>query len=179
MKKSEIRKKILKIRKNNKTQYSKIEFKNILKILNKINTKNKIVGGYYPFNYEIDIIEILEKFEKLNYKISLPRINKNSKMDFLLWSTIEPLSINKYGIPEPTSNKIINPSILLIPLVAFDKYNNRIGYGGGYYDRYLMKKKKNKKIITIGLAYSFQKVKKIPTTKHDIKLDFIITDKQS
>ncbi len=179
MKKSVIRKKILKIRKNNKTQYSKIEFKNILKILNKINTKNKIVGGYYPFNYEIDIIEILEKFEKLNYKISLPRINKNSKMDFLLWSTIEPLSINKYGIPEPTSNKIINPSILLIPLVAFDKYNNRIGYGGGYYDRYLMKKKKNKKIITIGLAYSFQKVKKIPTTKHDIKLDFIITDKQS
>ena len=179
MKKSVIRKKILKIRKNNKTQYSKIEFKNILKILNKINTKNKIVGGYSPFNYEIDIIEILEKFEKLNYKISLPRINKNSKMDFLLWSTIEPLSINKYGIPEPTSNKIINPSILLIPLVAFDKYNNRIGYGGGYYDRYLMKKKKNKKIITIGLAYSFQKVKKIPTTKHDIKLDFIITDKQS
>tara|TARA_Y100001958_G_scaffold157155_1_gene151524 strand:+ start:76 stop:615 length:540 start_codon:yes stop_codon:yes gene_type:complete len=179
VKKSVIRKKILKIRKNNKTQYSKIEFKNILKILNKINTKNKIVGGYYPFNYEIDIIEILEKFEKLNYKISLPRINKNSKMDFLLWSTIEPLSINKYGIPEPTSNKIINPSILLIPLVAFDKYNNRIGYGGGYYDRYLMKKKKNKKIITIGLAYSFQKVKKIPTTKHDIKLDFIITDKQS
>ena len=179
MKKSEIRKKILKIRKNNKIKYSKIDFKNILKILNKIDIKTKIVGGYYPFNYEVDVIEILEKFEKLNYKISLPRVNKNSKMDFLLWSTIEPLSINKYGIPEPTSNKIINPSILLVPLVAFDKYNNRIGYGGGYYDRYLMKRKKNKKIVTIGLAYSFQKVKKIPTTKHDIKLDFIITDKQS
>ena len=64
MKKSEIRKKILKIIKNNKIKYSKIDFKNILKILNKIDIKTKIVGGYYPFNYEVDVIEILEKFEK-------------------------------------------------------------------------------------------------------------------
>ena len=83
-------------------------------------------------------------------------------MNFFSWSNKEPLSINKYGIPEPISNKAIYPSILLVPLVAFDKNLNRIGYGGGYYDRYIKKIKKNKKVLTIGFAYSFQEVKKIP-----------------
>ena len=100
-------------------------------------------------------------------------------MDFFSWSTKEPLIINRYGIPEPTSNKIKFPNILLVPLVAFDKNRNRIGYGGGFYDRYIKKIKKNKKIITIGLAYSFQKVKKIPTNKNDVKLDYILTDKEN
>jgi 5-formyltetrahydrofolate cyclo-ligase len=87
------------------------------------------------------------------------------------------LTINKYGIPEPTSKKIIYPNILLVPLLAFDKYLNRIGYGGGYYDRYIKKIKTKKKILTIGLAYSFQKVKEIPVNKYDKKLDYIITEK--
>ena len=98
-------------------------------------------------------------------------------MNFFRWSIKDPLLINKYGIPEPTSNKIVYPDILLVPLVAFDKNLNRIGYGGGFYDRYLEKIKKNKKIITIGLAYFFQKVKKIPINKHDFKLDYIVTNK--
>ena len=82
-------------------------------------------------------------------------------MDFFQWSSKEPLSINKYGIPEPISDKVIYPDILLVPIVAFDKNFNRIGYGGGFYDRYIQRIKKNKNILTIGLAYSFQKVKKI------------------
>ena len=98
-------------------------------------------------------------------------------MDFFQWSINDPLSINKYGIPEPISNKIVYPNILLVPLVAFDKDLNRIGYGGGFYDRYIDKIKKNKKIITIGLAYSFQKVKNIPVNKYDFKLDHIVTNK--
>ena len=63
-------------------------------------------------------------------------------MDFFEWSSKEPLSINKYGIPEPTSNKIKFPDVLLVPLLAFDKNLNRVGYGGGYYDRYISKIKK-------------------------------------
>jgi 5-formyltetrahydrofolate cyclo-ligase len=98
-------------------------------------------------------------------------------MDFFSWSSEDPLEINKYGIPEPISNKIKYPDILLVPIVAYDKDLNRIGYGGGFYDRYLEKIKKVKKVTTIGLAYSFQKVKKIITNKYDIKLDFIITEK--
>ncbi len=103
---------------------------------------------------------------------------KNAQMDFFNWSTEDPLEINRYGIPEPTSTEIKYPNILLVPLVAFDKNFNRIGYGGGFYDRYINKIKKIKKIITIGLAYSFQKVDKIQINKHDIKLDFIVTEKE-
>ena len=120
----------------------------------------------------------MEKFEKLNYLISLPRIKEGSQMNFFDWSTKDPLVINKYGIPEPISKKKRYPDILLVPLVAYDKNLNRIGYGGGFYDRYIKKLKKIKKVITIGLAYSFQKVKKIPINKYDIKLDFVITEKQ-
>ena len=177
MNKSEIRKKIFKIRKQNSSKNFKIDFKDILNFLKKNKITGKIVGGYYPFNYEINTIDILKKFEKFNFKISLPKIKKNSQMDFFLWTTKSPLSINKYGIPEPISNKVVYPSILLVPLVAFDRHLNRVGYGGGFYDRYIKKLKKNKKIITIGLAFSFQKVKLVPTNKYDIKLDFIITNK--
>ncbi len=179
MNKLEIRKKILKIRKKNNIQDFRIDFEYILRILKKNKTSNKIVGGYYPYNYEVNVINILEKFEKYNYQISLPRIKKNSRMDLFYWSTKDPLMINRYGIPEPTSDKILYPSILLVPLVAFDKQFNRIGYGGGFYDRYIKKLKKNKNIITIGIAYSFQKVKKIPINKKDMKLDFIITEKNN
>ena len=98
-------------------------------------------------------------------------------MDFFEWSFNEPLVINKFGIPEPISKKIIYPDILFVPLVAFDKQFNRIGYGGGFYDRYIEKIRKRKKIITIGFAFPFQKVKKIVTNKYDKKLDFILLNK--
>ena len=78
--------------------------------------------------------------------ISLPKIKKNFEMNFFPWSTKQPLEINKFGIPEPTSNKIVYPNILLVPLVAYDEKLNRIGYGGGFYDRYIRKIKKEKKL---------------------------------
>jgi 5-formyltetrahydrofolate cyclo-ligase len=177
--KPDIRKKILKIRKQNNFKNLSINFKSILKILKKKKINGKILGGYYPYNYEVDTIQILKKLEKKNYSISLPKIKKNSQMDFFQWSTKGPLLVNSYGIPEPTSNKVIYPDILLVPLVAYDKNLNRIGYGGGFYDRYFEKLKKIKKIITIGLAYSYQKVKKVPINNRDIKLDFIITEKKN
>ena len=179
MNKSEIRKRILKIRKHNSCGNLKINFEQITKILKEKNIKGRTVGGYYPYNYEIDIMEILKNFEKKKYQISLPKIKKNSEMDFFHWSIKDPLSINQYGIPEPISNKVKYPDILLVPLVAYDKNLNRIGYGGGFYDRYIKKIVNIKKIITIGLAYSFQKVNKIPVDKFDISLDFIVTEKKN
>ncbi len=179
MKKSEIRKRILKIRKKKSFKNFTFNFKYILRILKKKKIYGKLIGGYYPYNYEVNAMNILDNFEKKNYLISLPKIKKNFQMDFFNWSMKEPLIINKFGIPEPTSNKIIYPNIFLVPLVAYDEKLYRIGYGGGYYDRYLKKIKKRKKIITIGLAYSFQKVKKIPINEHDIKLDFIVTEKHN
>ena len=131
---------------------------------------------YYPYNYEVDILQILEKFEKKKFIITLPKIKKNSQMSFYQWSTNDPLAINKFGIPEPISKMVKYPDVLIVPLVAFDKNLNRIGYGGGFYDRYIRKIRKQKKVLTIGFAYSFQKVKKIPTNNYDIGLDFIITN---
>ena len=99
---------------------------------------------------------LLRKFEKNRFNISLPVIKKNFQMDFYKWSFSDPLKINKYGIPEPEIKNIVYPDILLIPLVAFDKNLNRLGYGGGYYDRLIEKLSKKKKIIKIGLAFSIQ-----------------------
>ena len=177
MNKSQIRKKILKIRKQKKIKKFTLNLDLILNILKRKKVQGKIIGGYYPYNYEIDILQILEKFEKKKFIMTLPKINKNSQMNFFQWSTNDPLAINKFGIPEPISKIVKYPDILLVPLVAFDKNFNRIGYGGGFYDRYIKKVRKRKKILTIGFAYSFQKVKKIPINKYDIRLDFIITNK--
>jgi 5-formyltetrahydrofolate cyclo-ligase len=179
VKKSLIRKKLLKKREENYLKNNQINIRPIIKILKKRKFKNKILGGYYPYNYEIDIMPLVEKFQKLNYSITLPKIGMNSEMNFFQWSTKDPLSINKFGIPEPISNKTKFPDILLVPLLAFDKNFNRIGYGGGFYDRYINRLKKIKKIITIGVAYSFQKIKKIPVEKYDIKLDFVVTEKDN
>ncbi len=178
MNKAIIRKNIIKLRKKNYLKNINISFDDLLKILKSEGVKGKTIGGYYPYNYEIDVIKILEKLEKKNYLILLPKIKKNFKMNFFKWSSNDPLIINKYGIPEPSSFSSKSPDILLVPLVAFDENLNRIGYGGGYYDRYINKVNKYKKIITIGLAYSFQKVKKISTNKHDMKLDYIVTEKK-
>ena len=178
MKKSEIRKKILKIRRQNVSKNLNIDFKTITKILRDNKITGKTIGAYYPYNYEVDILGILKNLEKLKYLITLPRIKKNFQMEFFYWSTKEPLLINQYGIPEPISNRVKYPDILLVPLVAFDKYFNRLGYGGGFYDRYLERARKKKKILKIGLAFSFQKIKKIPLNEYDMKLDFVITGRK-
>ena len=99
-------------------------------------------------------------------------------MDFIQWSPKEPLVINKFGIPEPSNGKIKFPNILLIPLLSFDKKLNRVGYGGGFYDRYINGIKRKKTPLLIGLAYSFQRVKSIPINRYDKKLDFVVTEKE-
>jgi 5-formyltetrahydrofolate cyclo-ligase len=175
--KSEIRKKIFQLRKKNYFKNLHINTNKILKFLETINIKNKIIGGYYPYNYEADTLELLKKLEKKNYLISLPKINKNNKMNFYQWSFKDPLAINIYGIPEPISKKKVNPEVLLVPLVAYDGELNRLGYGGGFYDRYISSVKQDKKIIKIGLGFSFQKINKLPTNQYDKKLDYIITEK--
>jgi len=177
VKKSQIRKSILNKRKKLANRNISINFKKILTILKTKNINGKIIGGYYPFNNELDCFEILKTFEKKKYLITLPKIKKNFQMNFFDWKSDEPLTINKFGIPEPISNKFRYPDIILVPLVAFDKDLNRVGYGGGFYDRYIQKIKRKKKFILIGLAYSFQKVKKIPVNKHDVKLNLILTEK--
>ena len=177
MSKKNLRKKLLNLRKKNfKDQaISFIQFKRILKKNNLINNIN--IGGYYPINSEIGCLDILEKLEQRNLKISLPVIKKSNNMDFYEWSFKEPLKISYQGIPEPNTKKKVFPDILIVPLVGFDNNKFRLGYGGGFYDRYIAKLSNFKKVLSIGFAFSFQKIKKIPVNKFDQKLNFILTNK--
>ena len=179
MLKSKIRKKILKIRENKNKGKIHIKFSKIYSLLKKkTNLKKKIIGGYYPVNCEVDDLEILKKFAKKKVKISLPVIKKNFRMDFIQCSLDSAFDINKYGIPEPSGGKVVYPDILLVPLVAFDRKLNRLGYGAGFYDRLIKYLKKIKNIVTIGLAFDFQEVYLIPVSKYDQKLDYVVTNKK-
>ena len=177
MLKYKLRKKVLKIRKVANKNNLKIDFNKVFSLIKKNYLIKKSIGGYFPVNYEVDDLEILKEFAKKNYQISLPVIKKNFNMDFYKWSFDDPLKINQYGIPEPNSKKLIYPDVILVPLVAFDNNLNRLGYGGGYYDRVIKKLTKKKKILKIGLAFSIQKINSVPVTKYDNKLDYIVTDK--
>jgi len=176
-----LRKYFLKKRKKNALKIKKINFNFnlIFNLISKHFKKKKIIiAGYYPVNYEVNILKFLEKAEKKNFKISLPVISSFNTMNFKLWSAMEPLSVNKFGILEPNNtNLTVAPNIVLVPLAAFDSKLNRIGYGKGYYDRKLEKINKIKKnIICVGIAYSFQKCRTIPVDKNDFKLDYILTE---
>ena len=175
--KSKIRKKILNIRKKKNKKNIKFSFLKIFKEIKKNITPKKILGGYYPVNFEIDILEFLEKLEVKGLQLCLPVVKKNNEMDFYSWSTKNLLKLNKFGILEPEQNKKIIPDIVFVPLVAFDDRLYRIGYGGGYYDRYIEKITKRNFLLKIGIAHSCQKINKVPTNKFDKKLDIIITEK--
>ncbi len=100
-------------------------------------------------------------------------------MCFHEWEKNDILKINQFGMLEPAllSNQVV-PDIMLVPLLAYDNQNNRLGYGGGFYDRYLNKYlKKYNDILTIGIAFSFQKHHKIPVLINDVKLNYILTEK--
>ena len=178
--KSYLRKKYFIQRKKKYLTANKFNFNLIFKLIREHFYKKKItIAGYYPSNYEVNILSFLEKVSKKKFKIALPVINASGGMSFSSWIFKEPLYVNKFGILEPkSSKKKIIPDLIMIPLVAFDNRLNRIGYGKGYYDRSLKKINKIKKnAISLGIAYSFQKCQKIPTNKHDFKLDYIFTEK--
>ena len=109
---------------------------------------------------------------------------KKKSMNFKKWILLDKLISGPLGTMEPLKTQIsILPQILVVPMLSFDKELYRLGYGGGYYDKtinFLKKyfKKERKFFITIGLAYSIQEEKKIPKEKHDMKLDYIITEKE-
>ncbi len=177
--KKNLRKQLLKKRKKNYLELNSSHISNIFQIIKKKYKNIKVIGGYIPINFEYDCLSLLKFFESKNYTIGLPVIKKNFKMDFYKHSFKDPLKINKLGIPEPYiySKKII-PDMIFVPLVGYDNNLNRLGYGGGFYDRYFEKNLKLKKIYKIGLAFSFQKIKKLSVNKFDKKLDRIITEKK-
>jgi len=175
--KKHIRKRIIKAREIKNKNNLKVKFSLLREELKKKVFKDKIIGSYYPVNFEADTFQLMKMFKQKGYKLSLPVISSKYYMNFYTWNLNDPLYVNKYGIPEPKSKIKVIPSILLIPMVAYDKRLNRLGYGGGYYDRFL-KKYEKKNILKIGLAITCQEVKKLPTNNFDKKMDYILTEKK-
>ena len=168
-----LRKKFSLIRKKKYFEVKQNFFSPILKIIKTKNLRN--IACYYPSNNELSTLKLFELLNS-NKRISilLPCISKGS-MKFVKWNLQEPLKVNKFGFLEPIQiSRSIKPDLIVAPLLAFDKSKNRLGYGKGYYDKFL---KKNKRVITIGIAFSFQKYNKIKTSNYDVKLNYILTDK--
>ena len=177
--KSKLRKKYLKIRKENYFEIDKKFFFPLYKLIKKnIKKKSIIIALYYPSNFELNALKVLELKYFSDKKILLPVAEKNNLMNFYQWKKYDVLTVNKFGMLEPVKAEAKIPDVIIVPLLAFDKDKFRLGYGKGYYDRYLNKYlKQYKDIMTVGVAFSFQKHNKLPINKNDIKLDFILTEK--
>ena len=174
-----VRKKYYLLRKKKYFEINESFFIPFLKLIKLKFKKKKIkLALYYPSSFEINVLKLLEINFISKQNLLLPVIEENDSMNFFQWKKNEVLKVNKYGILEP--NKLIQnvPNVMLVPLLAFDKDKYRLGYGKGFYDRYLNKYlKKFKNILTVGVAFSFQKHHKLPINNMDVKLNFILTEK--
>ena len=178
--KDQLRKKYLNLRKNNYFEVSEKYYNPILKLIYNFSKKKIInISFYYPSNNEVNTLELFKLINKKKNLVSLlPTISFNNSMKFYRWKYLDTLKVNRYGMLEPliTKNPLI-PDLMLVPLLAFDSNYNRLGYGKGFYDKFLNKYLKyNKNILTIGVAFSFQKYNKLPASKHDVKLNYILTE---
>ena len=179
-KKEKLRRKYFSIRKKKYYEIDKNFFNPLISLIKKRYAKKKInLSSYYPSSYELNVTKIFETkiIKKLN--ILLPVLKKSHSMQFHKWKKNDVLKVNKYGMLEPSNySNQVTPDIMLIPMLAYDNQKNRLGYGGGFYDRYLNQYLKiSKNILTIGIAFSFQKYHKLPLNKNDVKLNLILNEK--
>ena len=146
------------------------------KLLNHFKVKNSDnVLVYISMQEEVSTIFLINELLKLGKKIYAPKIVDNV-IEFYQLKSLNELVKGKYNIYEPKSNAIYeknNNSVIIVPGLLFDKNNNRLGYGGGYYDRYL----NNNAIYKIGICFSDFLVENLNCESHDIKMDEVITER--
>lgn len=136
---------------------------------------------FFPFvsyGTEVDTIEMIKYIlESKLTRVAVPRVHGNH-MDFFEITSMEQLVSGYHGILEPNTTNLIQArdGVMLLPGLAFDLDKNRVGYGAGYYDRYL-EQYQNKNLITIAIAYDFQIVDSITADTFDQKPNLLITDK--
>ena len=150
-----------------------------------LNRNIKTASIYYPINNEITPFGFTKYFKERKIVMSMPVVDiKKKSMLFRKWSPKDDLAIGPLGNLEPTHEKeIILPQIMVVPMLMFDREFFRLGYGGGYYDKSIIKLKKHFQkekffFITVGLAHSAQEFNKLPREKHDMNLDYIVTEKE-
>ena len=137
-----------------------------------------MVSAYVGMGSEVDPSALVERLGAEGFPTCLPVIQPlGQPLVFRAWAPGEPLVPRTWGILEPeTSAPDVEPDVLLVPLLAFDARGNRLGYGGGYYDRTLARLRAIKPIIAIGLAFAAQRVDAVPCGPYDERLDWILTE---
>lgn len=141
----------------------------------------KIILTYVSTNIEVDTIELINHSLKNNKKVAVPYCIENTRyMKFYFINSIDELEKRTFGVLEPIANKEnelkdFSNSICIVPALAFDKNGYRLGYGKGYYDRFLSSYTSK----TIGLCYESCICNQLPTGKFDKKVDTLITNKNT
>ncbi len=130
---------------------------------------------YLSFRSEVQTQSLIEKLFGGEREVITPYV-KDGLMHHSILRELT-FTIGEYGIPEPANKEpadLATMQAVVVPLVAFDGYGHRLGYGKGYYDKFLSTISPNVK--KIGLAFSIQEIEKIPNQAHDIRLDYIVTE---
>ncbi len=137
------------------------------------------VAFYCATDGEMDPLPLAVSLAEKGHRLCLPWIEiEDDSMPFRSFAIGDELARGAYGISQPAVvSPVVEPDVLLVPLLAFDGQLNRLGRGGGYYDRALSEIRKKRKAIAIGIAFAAQKVPCVPIQPHDQKLDAVATEK--
>jgi 5-formyltetrahydrofolate cyclo-ligase len=145
----------------------------------------RTVAAYLPMGNEIDLGSLILELDALGKRIVLPRIHRShpGRMHFLRWRPGDRLVRNRYGIDEPLADAGVvwrrEIDVVLLPLLAFDAHCNRLGMGGGYYDRYFAARSERGRGLSpllIGVAHSMQELPQLQRNPWDVALDAVITE---
>ncbi|MGD9638966.1 MAG: 5-formyltetrahydrofolate cyclo-ligase [Alphaproteobacteria bacterium] len=142
--------------------------------------KHKVFSLYFPIKGEVDISSLMFDIEDEKSEAALPVVEKKGEpLIFARWSLDTVLTTREFGILEPSNVENVVPDVMFLPLVAFDRQGNRLGYGGGYYDKTIAKIKKIKpQVKIVGVGYAMQEVATIPCEEGDEKMAYIVTEKE-
>lgn len=137
------------------------------------------VSAFFPYQSEIDTRLLLGKLAGEGWRTCLPIvIAQGQPLVFRRWAPGEPTVPGIWNIPRPTDEaEIVEPDVLMVPMLAFDRQGYRLGYGGGFYDRTLEMLRRKKAIVAIGTAYAGQEIASVPHGVHDQRLDYVMTEK--
>ncbi len=139
---------------------------------------NSVIAGYWPTHDECDPRPLMTALSAQGHRICLPVITgKNQPLEFSTYTMGDALVSGMYDIPAPAPTAArVQPDIVLVPLLAFDSAGQRLGYGGGYYDRTLAALRAQQKIMAVGIAYAGQELPALPAHDGDQCLDAVLTE---
>ena len=138
------------------------------------------VSGFMPMKTEINPLPLMKKLADAGVQLALPVTGRRGQpLTMRAWTWGEPLASGVWGIREPKPEAPqVDPDILLVPLLAFDRAGRRLGYGGGFYDLTLAQFRSRKAVIAVGLAFAAQEIASVPTTPRDATLDLVLTERE-